>query len=197
MRIRHPGAANRVSFEIKFDQNHRFPANHPAVVSWLDRDNLRRLVFDDAAVLVWADAGVQDGQGGGDRFGVGGVQPGQGVGDAVGLGGGHGHVLGEGPRPINAEHPAVRTHPETGRRALYVNVAHTSHFKGMTEEESAPILQYLFAHQVKPEFTCRFAWRPGSLAFWDNRAAQHNPVNDYQGYRRIMRRITLAGDTPR
>lgn len=96
-----------------------------------------------------------------------------------------------------AEHPAVRTHPETGRRALYVNVAHTSHFKGWTPEESAPLLQYLFQHQVKPEFTCRFAWRPGSLAFWDNRCAQHNPVNDYHGFRRVMHRITLAGDTPR
>ena len=96
-----------------------------------------------------------------------------------------------------AEHPAVRTHPETGRRALYVNVAHSSHFKDMSEAESAPILNFLFEHQVKPEFTCRFAWQGGSLAFWDNRAAQHNPVNDYHGYRRVMRRITLQGDKPR
>lgn len=96
-----------------------------------------------------------------------------------------------------AEHPAVRTHPETGRKALYVNVGHTMRFAGMTEEESAPILDYLFRHQVRPEFTCRFAWRAGSLAFWDNRAAQHNPINDYHGYRRVMHRITLAGDTPR
>jgi len=99
-------------------------------------------------------------------------------------------------RDYLSEHPAVRTHPETGRRSLYVNVAHTSHFKGMTESESAPILAYLFEHQVRPEFTCRFAWRPGSLAFWDNRATQHNPINDYHGYRRVMRRITLAGDRP-
>jgi taurine dioxygenase len=91
----------------------------------------------------------------------------------------------------------VRTHPETGRRGLYVNVAHTSHFKGMTEKESAPILDYLFQHQVQPEFTCRFSWRVGSLAFWDNRAAQHYPVNDYHGFRRVMHRITLAGDKPR
>ncbi len=96
-----------------------------------------------------------------------------------------------------SEHPVVRTHPETGRRGLYINVAHTSHFKGMTEKESAPILAYLFEHQVKPEFTCRFSWRVGSMAFWDNRAAQHYPVNDYQGFRRIMHRITLAGDKPR
>jgi taurine dioxygenase len=95
-----------------------------------------------------------------------------------------------------AEHPAVRTHPETGRKCLFVNVAHTSHFKGMTEAESAPILNYLFQHQVRPEFTCRFRWRKGSLAFWDNRAAQHNPINDYHGFRRVMRRITLAGEAP-
>ena len=95
-----------------------------------------------------------------------------------------------------SEHPVVRTHPETGRRGLYINVAHTSHFKGMTEKESAPILGYLFEHQVKPEFTCRFSWRVASIAFWDNRAAQHYPVNDYQGFRRVMHRITLAGDKP-
>jgi taurine dioxygenase len=96
-----------------------------------------------------------------------------------------------------AEHPVVRTHPETGRKALYVNLAHTARFSGMTEEESAPLLGYLYRHQVKPEFTCRFQWRAGSLAFWDNRCTQHNPVNDYHGYRRVMHRITLAGDKPR
>jgi taurine dioxygenase len=95
-----------------------------------------------------------------------------------------------------AEHPVVRTHPETGRRALYVNVAHTVRFKDMSEEESAPILDFLFRHQIKPEFTCRFHWEPGSIAFWDNRCAQHNPVNDYHGYRRLMHRITLKGDRP-
>lgn len=93
-------------------------------------------------------------------------------------------------------HPAVRTHPETGRRALFVNIAHTVRFDGMTEEESRPILEYLFHHQIKPEFTCRFVWRPGSLAFWDNRCAQHNPINDYHGHRRVMHRITLKGDRP-
>ena len=96
-----------------------------------------------------------------------------------------------------AEHPVVRTHPETGRKSLYVNGGHTLRFAGMTEEESAPILDFLFRHQVKPDFTCRFHWAEGSLAFWDNRAAQHNPVNDYHGYRRVMHRITLAGDVPR
>jgi len=95
-----------------------------------------------------------------------------------------------------AAHPVVRVHPETGRKALYVNVAHTIRFEGMTEEESAPLLGYLYRHQIRPELTCRFRWRPGSLAFWDNRCAQHNAVNDYAGHRRVMHRITLAGDVP-
>jgi taurine dioxygenase len=99
-------------------------------------------------------------------------------------------------REYSAAHPVVRVHPETGRRALYVNVAHTVRFEGMTEEESAPILRFLYHHQVRPEFTCRFRWRPGSLAFWDNRCAQHNAINDYQGHRRLLHRITLAGDKP-
>jgi taurine dioxygenase len=103
----------------------------------------------------------------------------------------------EAKKDYESEHPVVRTHPETGRKALYVNVAHTVRFRGMSEEESAPLLQYLHQHQVRPEFTCRFSWQPGSLAFWDNRCVQHNPINDYHGFRRLMHRITLAGDTPR
>jgi taurine dioxygenase len=95
-----------------------------------------------------------------------------------------------------AEHPVVRTHPETGRKALYVNIAHTAHFAGMTEEESLPLLRFLWRHQTRPEFTCRFAWTPGALAFWDNRCAQHHAVNDYQGHKRLLHRITLAGDVP-
>lgn len=96
----------------------------------------------------------------------------------------------------SAEHPVVRTHPETGRKALYVSPAHTVRFKGMSEEESKGLLETLFHHQVRPEFTCRFSWRPGSIALWDNRCTLHNPVNDYHGYARVMHRITLRGDKP-
>jgi taurine dioxygenase len=105
--------------------------------------------------------------------------------------------IGSAERKIfSAEHPVVRTHPETGRKALYVNSGHTVRFAGMTEQESAPLLEYLYRHLQRPEFTCRFTWRVGSIALWDNRCAQHNPINDYHGYRRVMHRITLAGDVP-
>jgi taurine dioxygenase len=99
-------------------------------------------------------------------------------------------------REYLAEHPVVRTHPETGRKALFVNVAHTQRFVDMTEDESRPLLRYLFEQSVRPEFTCRFRWQPGSLALWDNRCAMHNPINDYHGHTRRMHRISLAGDVP-
>lgn len=99
-------------------------------------------------------------------------------------------------KALESVHPVVRTHPETGRRSLYINPGHTVRFAGWTEEESAPLLKYLFEFQVKPEFTCRFVWRPGSIAFWDNRCVLHNPVNDYHGHKRLMHRITLKGDVP-
>lgn len=95
-----------------------------------------------------------------------------------------------------ADHPVVRTHPETGRRSLLINLAHAAHFLGMTAEESAPLLRFLFQHQIRPEFTCRFRWAPGSLALWDNRCMLHSAINDYNGFRREMHRITLAGDVP-
>jgi taurine dioxygenase len=104
---------------------------------------------------------------------------------------------GTGAELLIAEHPVVRTHSETGRKALYVNIAHTARFAGMTEEESLPLLRYLWGHQTRPDFTCRFTWSPGALAMWDNRCAQHSAINDYQGQKRLMHRITLAGDVPR
>jgi len=95
-----------------------------------------------------------------------------------------------------ATHPVIRTHPETGRRALYVNNAHALRFENMTPEESTPLLDYLCQHATRPEFTCRFRWTPGALALWDNRCTLHNPINDYHGQLRSMHRITLAGDRP-
>jgi taurine dioxygenase len=94
------------------------------------------------------------------------------------------------------EHPVVRTHRETGKKALYVNRTFTLRFKDMTEEESAPLLNYLCDHAVRPEFTCRFRWRPNSIAFWDNRCVQHNAINDYRGARRVMHRVTIEGERP-
>ncbi len=103
---------------------------------------------------------------------------------------------GEAPKDYVARHPVVRTHPETGEKALYVNVAHTVGIEGLTQAESEPLLKFLFEHQVKPEFTCRWSWPLDCIAFWDNRAVMHNPVNDYHGYRRVLQRITLEGTRP-
>jgi taurine dioxygenase len=94
----------------------------------------------------------------------------------------------------DAIHPVVISHPGSGRKVLYVNPAFTLHFDGWTAEESRPLLQYLYAHASRPEFTCRFRWQPGSLAFWDNRATWHYALNDYHGERRLLHRITLEGE---
>ena len=95
------------------------------------------------------------------------------------------------PDVLEAAHPVVRIHPETGRKTLFVNYGHSVRFQGMTEEESEPVLSYLFRHQTRPEFTCRFQWAVGSMAMWDNRCTQHNPVNDYHGFRREMHRVSI------
>ena len=93
-------------------------------------------------------------------------------------------------------HPVVRTHPETVRKSLFVNPAHTISFDGWTESESAGLLSFLFAHQIAPGFQCRLSWRAGDVAIWDNRCTLHYPLNDYHGYRRLLHRITLKGDHP-
>ena len=92
-----------------------------------------------------------------------------------------------------AIHPVVILHPESGKRVLYVNQTYTVRFDGWTEQESAPLLNFLFQHAIRPEFTCRFRWREGSIAFWDNRATWHLAVNDYHGERRLMHRVTIEG----
>jgi taurine dioxygenase len=96
-----------------------------------------------------------------------------------------------------AEHPVARTHPDTGRKALYLSRSHTIRFRDMGEEESRPLIDFLQAHQVRPEFTCRVRWSPGTLTVWDNRCTQHSAVNDYHGQRRRMRRLTVGAQTPK
>lgn len=96
-----------------------------------------------------------------------------------------------------SEHPVVRTHPVTGRKALYVSRSHTLRFRDMTVEESEPLINYLSDFAVRPEFTCRLRWQRGTLAMWDNRCTNHFAVNDYTGKARTMHRVTLEGDRPR
>ena len=93
-------------------------------------------------------------------------------------------------------HPLVRRHPESGGRALYLSPTHISRIDGMTKEESWPLLNQLIEHAVRPEFTCRFKWRNGSVAMWDNRSTMHYAVNDFPDDRRVMQRVTLQGDRP-
>jgi taurine dioxygenase len=93
-------------------------------------------------------------------------------------------------------HPCVRTHPENERKILFINWVYAIRFQDMTEDESAPLLEFLNRHSQRPEFQIRFRWTKNALAFWDNRSTQHIAVNDYSGYRRVMDRVTIAGDKP-
>ena len=93
-------------------------------------------------------------------------------------------------------HPVIRTHPETGKRAIYVNTAFTSHIEGLSAQESRWLLDHLYNTAKDVEIQCRFRWREGSVAFWDNRVCQHLAVSDYFPARRVMERVTIAGDRP-
>ncbi|MCR9184412.1 MAG: taurine dioxygenase [Halieaceae bacterium] len=93
-------------------------------------------------------------------------------------------------------HPVIRTHPETGKKVIFVNSLFTTHIEGLKPNESRALLDFLFRHVVTDEFTCRFHWRPHSIAIWDNRSTQHKPVNDYFPAHRRMERITVDGDLP-
>lgn len=99
-------------------------------------------------------------------------------------------------RPTEAMHPVFRTHPETGRKALFVNRSYTQHFDGMTNEESQPLLDFLEKHATRPEMTCRFRWEKGSVAVWDNRCLMHIAMHDYKGHWRRMHRVQMTGDRP-
>ncbi len=111
------------------------------------------------------------------------------------------HRIAESPKDAEkivteASHPIVRTHPETGRKALYCSAAHSIRIDGMTEQESKPILEYLYSVQQRPELACRWHWEAGSVAFWDNRAVQHYAASDYYPHKRLLRRVTVSGDRP-
>ncbi len=94
-------------------------------------------------------------------------------------------------------HPVVTTHPETSEKILFVNEYFTTRFENMSEQESLPILRYLFDHSTRPDFTCRIQWQPGTLIFWDNRSTTHYATNDYPGQKRLMHRVTIAGQAPK
>ena len=93
-------------------------------------------------------------------------------------------------------HPVIRTHPETGRKVIFVNSLFTTHIEGLGRAESDALLQFLFRHVTTPEYTCRFQWQPHSIAIWDNRSTQHKPINDYFPAHRRLHRITIDGDRP-
>lgn len=94
------------------------------------------------------------------------------------------------------EHPLIRTHPETGRKAIYVNALFTTHIAGLSGKESEALLAFLFRHVVTEERTVRLSWQPGTVAIWDNRSTQHKPVNDFFPQHRLMHRVTITGEQP-
>ncbi|MCW8096229.1 TauD/TfdA family dioxygenase [Streptomyces tauricus] len=94
------------------------------------------------------------------------------------------------------EHPVVRTHPETGRKLLFVNTSFTTRITGLAREESDQLLRHLVQQAHVPEYQVRFRWQAGDIAFWDNRATQHYAVNDYGTHRRVAERVAIAGDRP-
>jgi taurine dioxygenase len=112
-----------------------------------------------------------------------------------------GKRLGKTPEELHEQyppmrHPVIRTHPETGERAIYVNTAFTSHVEGLSKEQSQWLLDHLYKTAWDVEIQCRFRWQAGSVAFWDNRVCQHFAVSDYFPARRVMERVTIAGDRP-
>ncbi len=100
------------------------------------------------------------------------------------------------PEVFTNLHPVVRTHPETGEKTLFAHEAHTLRFEDCTEEESEALLNKLYLHARKPEFQCRLRWSVGMVVLWDNRSTHHYPINDYDGHRRLLHRISLKGDRP-
>jgi taurine dioxygenase len=126
----------------------------------------------------------------GRPYGIGGVAPDLKVSRSIGI------ERNQPEADREVAHPVVRVHPTTGRKALFVNAIYTTRFEGMTEAESRPLLDFLFAHAIRPEFTCRLRWRTNDLAIWDNRCAMHYAVNDYDGARRLMHRTTIKGERP-
>ena len=100
------------------------------------------------------------------------------------------------PSEFTNIHPVIRTHPETGEKTLFAHEAHTLNIEGWGEKESESLLSFLYQHARIPEFQCRLRWSLGMVVLWDNRSTHHYPINDYHGYRRLLHRVSLAGDKP-
>ncbi len=109
---------------------------------------------------------------------------------------GFGGITPEGMKLPRSTHPVIRTHPVTGKKALFVNKGFTTRIEGLPKDESAALLSFLFQHVQRPEFQCRFHWRPHSVAFWDNRPVQHSAIWDYRPHTRSGYRVQISGDRP-